>query len=126
MVSEVELAVPPGHGQLRLWGRSQSDWFALVQWLAQCNDHRRHGGEHRSAVFCTGWIGADHVAPVDGEDYSSVPRIELSISPQQWPSRLRIGVDSHGSDFYFGLLDGSPIIAPPGITWMVGHGSLYG
>jgi hypothetical protein len=82
---------------------------------------------HRSAVSCPDWISADQVARIYGDGYFTVPRVvELSTNPQQWPSRLRLGVDSRGSDFYFGLLEGSPIIAPPGITWTVGHGSRYG
>lgn len=125
MASEVRLAIPPGHGQLRLWGRSGSDWFALIEWLAQCHDHRRHGGDHRSSLFCTAWVAADHVSRIDGQDYSEVPRITLSANPQLWPTRLRLGVSSHPCDYYFGCLDGAPLSAPPGIAWMTGHGSLY-
>ncbi|HVT64212.1 MAG TPA: hypothetical protein VHD81_03600 [Mycobacteriales bacterium] len=125
MVSEVRLAVPPGHGQLRMWGRRGADWFALVEWLAQTHDFRLHGGAHRGAIFCTGWVPSEHVARLDGQDYAAVPRIELHPDPQHWPTRLRAGVASTNTDYYFGLLDGGPIAPPAGVLWLKGHGSLY-
>jgi hypothetical protein len=125
MGAEVRLAVPPEFGRLRLWGRRGQDWYALIEWLAQTHDYRLHGGDHRGAIFCTGWVASEHVARVDGQDYRDVPRIELHRDPQHWPTRLRAGVTSTNTDHYFGLLDGGPIPPPPGVLWLQGHGSLY-
>lgn len=125
-MSEVRLAVPPHHGQLRLWGKCHDTWFALIEWQAQCNDLRLHGGSHRGLLFCTAWVEAEHVAKLDGQDYDGVPRVTLGPNPQLWPTRLRGGKTSPPQDHYFGLLDGSPIPAPPGVVWLEGHGSLYG
>lgn len=119
------MAVPPGSGQLRLWGRSDKDWFALIAWQQQCNDFRLHGGSHRAVVFCTGWVAAEHVARVDGMSYAGIPRVELGRDPRYWPTRQRAGTP-FPSDHYFGLLDGGPIVAPAGVVWLEGHGSLYG
>jgi hypothetical protein len=126
VVAEVRLAIPPGHGQLRLWGKDGDSWYALIEWQQQCTDHRLDGAEHRGLVFCTGWVAAEHVARLDGQDYRNTPRIRLHPDPQRWPTRLRAGVPTTPSDYYLGLLDGQPIPPPPGIIWMTGMGSLYG
>lgn len=123
-MGEVRLVIPPGHGQLRLWGRSGDSWYALIEWHAQCEDHRVN--QHRGVVFCTAWAAAEHVKKIDGQDYRNTPRIQLSDDPQRWPTRLRAGTHSPPSDYYLGVLDGGPVAAPPGVTWMTGMGSLYG
>jgi hypothetical protein len=123
-VGEVRLAIPPGHGQLRLWGRRGEDWYALIEWHQQCQDHRVE--HHRGVIFCTAWAAAEHVARIDGEDYRNIPRIRLPSDPQLWPTRLRAGQPSFPCDYYVGLLDGYPVAPPPGVTWMTGMGSLYG
>lgn len=120
------MAVPPGHGQLRMWGRHGEHWYALIAWQAQCHDYRVGGGASRGVAFCTAWVDAEHVAKVAGQDYQDVPRVRLHLDPQCWPTRLRPGTTSASSDYYLGLLDGTPIIAPPGLTWMTGMNSLYG
>lgn len=117
--------MPPGHGQLRLWGQLGDEWYALIEWLAQVHDYRLHGGEHRGAIFCTAWIAAEHVGKVAGEGYAGVPRINLHGDSQYWPTRLRVGV-STPDDYYLGLLDGGQISPPPGVQWLEGHGSMYG
>lgn len=126
MAEEVRLAIPPGHGQLRLWGRCAAGWYALIEWQAQCTDHRLDGAAHRGVLFCTAWVPAEHVAKVDGQDYGRVPRVRLHSDPQRWPTRLRPGTTTAPADCYFGLLDGGPLAPPPGVTWMNGMGSLYG
>jgi hypothetical protein len=126
MGAEVRLAVPPFQGQLRLWGKYGEDWYALVEWQAQTHDYRLHGGDHRGLLFCTGWVHAEHVARIDGEDYQPVPRVDLYGEPQTWPTRLRAGVTTTSQDHYFGLLDGGPIAPPPGVKWLEGHASAYG
>src|SRR5581483_3988800 len=123
MAEEVRLAIPPGHGQLRLWGRSAGGWYALIEWQAQCTDHRLDGAAHRGVLFCTAWVAAEHVARIDGQDYRGVPRVRLHSDTQRWPTRLRPGTTAAPADHYFGLLDGGPLAPPPGVTWMSGMGS---
>jgi len=126
MVAEVRVAIPPGHGQLRMWGHCEGSWYALIEWLAQCHDHRIQGSDQRGVILCTAWVAGEHVGRIDGQDYQNVPRIQLHANPQRWPTRLRPGADAAPSDYYFGLLDGDAVPPPPGVTWMEGMGSLYG
>lgn len=126
MTAEIRLAIPPGHGQLRMWGQQGDHWYALIEWHMQCNDHRVVGTGYRSTILCTAWVAAEHVGKIDGQDYQAVPRIRLTPDAQRWPTRLRLGADTAPSDYYFGLLDGSPVAPPPGVTWMTGMGSRYG
>jgi hypothetical protein len=109
-----------------MWGKEGVSWFALVEWQAHIHDYRVDGADHHGMIFCTAWVATEHVARLEGGDYTGTPRVTLYGDPQAWPTRLRPGVTSPPADFYFGLLDGGPLVAPPGVKWFEGHGSAYG
>jgi hypothetical protein len=102
--------VPPQYGaHLVAWGADPGGrWWALVTW----ERHLARGWETPEQVWCSGWTDSVHVAQVDGEDYSRVPRIRLDSNPEWWPA------PPGPRGVHFGILEpGAPLDAPEGLRW---------
>jgi len=79
----IRLQIPPyGMPHLTAWGRAPDGWWALVEWLDVVT---RPDGPGLGPVRCSGWAPASAVAPMIGERYRAVPRLQLDADPRQWP-----------------------------------------
>lgn len=102
---EVRLNVPPQYGvHLLAWGADPAgQWWALVTW----ERYMAHNFEQPTQIWCSGWTSCSHLARVEDEDYSRVPRIVLDSDRRWWPP------PPGPRGLHYGLIDESTELTPP-------------
>lgn len=106
----VRLSVPPEHGvHLLAWGIDPAgEWWALVTW----ERYVARGFEAPMRLWCSAWTRAQHLAQVEHEDYTRLPRLRLDDDQRWWPAPPgpRPG--------HYGILDATTALEPPdGMRW---------
>jgi hypothetical protein len=110
----VDLAISPHAGELDCWGRRPDEWWGLVTWCEDVIQPRQMG--RRSAIMCSGWAAAHQLRRRQGEDYSTVPRVDLPDDETRWPKPANRGPRFWWPDnaHHVGVLTGAPYSLPDG------------
>ena len=83
-------------GQVRgRWVAGYVAWTDVDSWMA-----RSRGGGLSARVLYTRWVPTAGLRPVDGQDYTTLPRLRLDGEPAGWPA---------------------PAVGPDGLPWYGRH-----